>query len=342
MKRRLLNRFFSTRMVAAMIAWGTFAFAEGDSKSADIVFEAPAECPDLSALRERVQQSSPRVEVRPSAASSSPDASTWTLTLRKTGNTYAGLLRSGAGEQREISDASCNSLVSAFAYVVAFSLDPDARPPRAPPQEPPPTKPAPETKPLASSLPSPVPSGKLEGIAALRMEMRGMGSLGPMFGWGAVLAIASQPTPRGLEMGRAFYPSVRLGFSKSFGQGLDISTSQAPAANIFAEWTLGDLEICPVRFGTEGFAFRPCLRGAVGGLSVEGRSVPGASSQTRWYGELGGVARVEGRIDALAFGLDAGLLVPLVRDEFVFLPSTIVFSVPSVIPLVALWAGVRF
>jgi hypothetical protein len=94
--------------------------------------------------------------------------------------------------------------------------------------------------------------------------------------------------------------------------------------------TLGMLEACPFRFGTEVFAIRPCAAGMGGVARVSGSQTVGPESHTVWHWHLGASVLASVHLaKEFSIGAHAGILGALRQDQYQFTPN-VFFSDPPV------------
>jgi hypothetical protein len=133
---------------------------------------------------------------------------------------------------------------------------------------------------------------------------------------------------------------VRLGVARAESGTLDAGPGHASFT-----WTVGRLDLCPIRWPAEGaLVVRPCVRADAGSLAAStSSSVPGAQSPVRPWGALGAFAALEwAPFDPLVVEVDASLFRPLGREIFYVAPSAHVYQAPSWVPGGALVLGARF
>jgi hypothetical protein len=314
-----------------------------------VSYEAPGNCPTAHDFGAGVTARTELVQL-----SDDPDApSSVQVAVRPTGHSYAARLviagRQGARSTRDVEDSECANLVDALALITALAFDPDApllpsppvpaaalstaqpsRPEDAPVSlapraaEPPLGRPAEH---LASAAPATLLGWHLN--AAIEGDVMGGAAPDALVGGGGYGELASSGH-------RFLSPSVRLAFLGAVNGAFETRSAAFTLLTARADG-------CPVRFGTDTFALRPCAAVEVGDLLARGTSVAKpASSGSAWFA-LSLLARAHWELRRPAFlDVDGGVLVPVSRPTFVYqLPSETVYR-PSVAPAASISAGVRF
>jgi hypothetical protein len=285
---------------------------------APFVYQAPASCPSESDFRQRVAgwldsadalaNGRLHVEAQP----------------RQGGDrTFAGqatLPRSGA--VRDLHAASCDELVTAFAFVFAVDLDERVLE-RARPEPPPPPPLPPLTaaereapRPPRAPLLPPTPLGPRHVSLSLA-ALTGVG--------GGVLPHATPlegleveaRSARDGEAGLFFSPRLRLG--GAFDTPASASSADmngGPAGGTFLALRV-HLDACPLALGGSIVDVSICARAETSLLFASGSGFPGARSATDVLVGIGGAARVSFRLSPRwALGVDGGLVPPFGPDRF--------------------------
>lgn len=233
--------------------------------------------------------------------------------------------RGGAGPaqvegdaSREVEGNDCGAVASALALIVALTLDPNAvtTPVLAPVSTPRPRVIAPQPE---APEPDPATLSPLQEPARHRARVRA--SLGANAS--LAVGVTSAPLPGGLvflEVTRqteAFSSSVRLSLERSFTGLIDFQQGAATFTR-----TLGALDACPWRWAWGRVDLAPCAAVEAGALRGDGSDVPAPAHPTRAWVAVGASARATLDIHGPLFAdLGAGILFPLLRDGFYFVPD---------------------
>jgi hypothetical protein len=277
-------------------------------------YQAPPECPDRTAFVRAVEQrlsgwshqEDPNANVERELA----------VSIDKTSGGYAAKLSLGATEgNRELDGAQCDSLVRALSLIAAVSLDPAAAlsieeqpeavsPPRSEPS------PAPAPAPPTEDKPStPEPSPPASGPSGA-------------FGLAAGLMLGPAPAPLyGVEAHAELGDSERRFLARLAGAMLATGSVDVGSASAHFELLHAELGGCyrPIR---EQVLVMGCAVFDVGRMAATGESSPALTeteSSTRLWLAAGARMGLGVRLlGPLELALTAGLLVPLVRQSYVF------------------------
>jgi hypothetical protein len=293
-----------------------------------LTYEGPADCPDAQGFQAQVRGRTARVRfIEPGQ----PSDVGWTVVIRQAQSGTSGTLRvSGAALgklERKVKAASCEQVVSALALGAALSVDPDAslvaqaEPASAPPR----------AEPEPAALPAP-PARRSATRFSLGLNLTVRSGLAPELAW----------APR---------PFVGLSFRGQSGHtwGLRLSAAQAhgsatsSAGQADFTWSLGRLEVFPVRWGSGVLRFEPALFVEAGQLRARGVAVTPVNEVLRpalLAGALGRLSLVA--FDLLLVELEGGPAVPLIRDRFYVQENTTVFRIPAVAGFAAAGVGLEF
>ena len=300
-------------------------------------YSAPASCPDAQAFRQQVLGRTKRVSFAEPAATG-PLA--WSIKIAETSGGSRGTLRV-SGEvpsklERSVKAASCEQVVDALALVAALSVDPDAsltprekpRPPAPPPPAAPPPAPAPGPPNTAQRAPADTHATKL----LVGLTLTGRSGIAPRLAW----------APR---------PFVGVSFRSPSGYtwGLLLSAMQVRgSASVDVgradfTWTLGRLEVFPVRASFGNWCLEPALFFEAGQLRARGVAVTAAQELRRPLFSAGALSRLSLlAFDRLLLEVEGGPIVPLLRDRFYLFENTTVFRVPAVTGYIGAGVGVQF
>jgi hypothetical protein len=295
-------------------------------------YSAPDGCPDANSFRQQVQARTKRVSF------AEPGALAWSIKVAETSGGSRGTLRVTREKpsklERSVKASSCAQVVDALALVAALSVDPDAslgpreKPkPAAPSSAPPPAPSAPKTRAQRGAR-ADATATKL----VLGLTLTGRSGIAPQLAW----------APR---------PFVGLNFRSRGGYtwGLSLSASQARGSATVDlgqadfTWSLGRLELFPVRASFGNWRLEPALFIEAGQLRARGVAVAPAA-EVRRPALLAGAL---GRVSLLAFELlelevEGGPIAPIVRDRFYLFESTTVFRVPPITGYIGAGVGVEF
>lgn len=244
----------------------------------------------------------------------------------------AGQGAHGALAERRFVASSCRDALDALGLVVALAADDDAAEDRAPSIESPV---APATAPerdAAKEAPAPAADGKLGPPTTFALRA---GAIGTTFGEGQLGARLSGS----LEWKRMLLPWIEAAATITFPHTIDGGGGGADA-----RWITARLAAAPVGFQI-GDAWRLSLFGAfdVGALGVSGSGPARVESRSRTWLAVAAGARMRWDLGPRFFaGLDAAAVVPLVRDEFVFVNGGSAYRVPGIGAETAIFAGVHF
>lgn len=299
--------------------------------SLDLIWDAPAACPDRewvrSAVLHLVTSSAPQeLHVR---AGVRPEGDQWVVDLELSG---------AATGTRTLRAATCASVARGAALIVALALDPQAA--ASAPEE---TAPAPPPPPRAPEPPAPAPeAGRARtpdargrarpiafvGAAAARALVPGIAPgavVGGGIAWGAVR----------VDLAAEVAPSARASLARVPGVGADFSLAsvalRACAGHALADVALhGCTAIRGARVAGEGTGLAESYRRTAHLLAIEPGALVRIPAATR-----------------VGLEVDAAAVLPITRPDFVLLssssgPSEPLFRVSAIGARVALGASVRF
>jgi hypothetical protein len=285
-------------MVALALA-ATARAASDSTPKLELVWDAPAECPDAAQVRAQVDallpndgERAPR-SLRAKAQVIRGEAGSWHLVLV--------LVSERSLDQRELVGDSCQALVDSVAVMLALQLNPTGE------DTPPPAPTA------AESLPPPKPVPRAPRQVAARPRARFQVGLSgaadsaalPRFALGghAEAGWASQPWYVGVGAGAWLSQQASLAQGRS-GQGR------------FGFRTLS-LAVCHASWGGS-VRLGPCLSAELGQLSAQSSNVnkPG-EVQELWLAALGGIAFWAPLGSRLLFTSSLSFVLPLRRPHFV-------------------------
>ena len=301
-------------------------------------YSAPADCPDAAGFRDQVLGRTHRMRF---ADAGTQAALTWSVSVIESGSGKRGTLRvtgSGSGNlARSVTATSCEQVVSALGLVAALSVDPEAS--LTAPEKSPAAQPAgtPSSSPPRPPPAAPVGSSRVEPRAgatrlSVGLTLTGRSGVAPKVAW----------APR---------PFVGISFRSASGYtwGLGLSAMQThgnAAVNIGRAdftWSTARLEAFPVRLAYGRMRFEPALFIEGGQLRARGVAITPAAEVHRPALLAGGLGRLSFlAVDLLLLQLEAGPLVPVLRDRFYLRENTTVFRIPTVTAFVAAGVGIEF
>jgi hypothetical protein len=305
-------------IVMAVLAVVSTARAETSSAPIDLEYRNGEGCPNEAAFAARLHE---RTMGGGGGSRGSNGPRRVLIAVDGSGEAAVGQLtiidRSGETTTRQISGQSCDQVVDALAFVVALALDPtaSAEPPPAPQVSRPPEAPA-----VEPARPPPGAQWRLSAAAQASMT----GALPP----GLQLSI-----PVFVELGdesppalRRWTPSVRAGFERSFGASL-----QVPQGAARFIWTAGRLDLCAGFSVAPTLSVGPCVGADMGEIYGVGTIAHPRQASELWLA-VGGLVRARWMVRSPLFvEVDAGGVVPLQRNTFVFDPPATVLDPPTVL-----------
>jgi hypothetical protein len=269
-----------------------------DDDAPPLVWEAAPPCPDLAFVRARIEA----LIGRPLADSGEPVHAVAVVDVGAPRPRVHLRVRSETGiRDRTIEDDDCAALAEITAVVVAIAIDPSASLREPEPIAPPPA-PAPAPAPPVATRPVVPAEPKLQGLVRAAVGV----------GWGAVPGIA--PT-LGLVAGLR-WPHARLELGAEHWFMQQARFDRATSIGVDVRLTSAVLHGCWVP-SVKRVEFPLCAGAAVGSLRGDGVGVPrGARKRLVWSAGHVAAAVLFAPIRALAFGLDARLVVPFSRNRF--------------------------
>jgi hypothetical protein len=155
---------------------------------------------------------------------------------------------------------------------------------------------------------------------------------GAVFGDSLFLAFAA-------DTDRVLSPEVRVEAARSSS-----GTLAAVQGSATLQWTVGRVELCPVRLPPRGpLDARPCLGGDAGIISASPVGIPRSQSQARAWGSAGALVRVEWvPFEPLMLDAEFALSTPFAREHFYVAPTDVVYQAPLLVATGAIALGVRF
>lgn len=325
--------------LAAGLLWALQAGSVGAQNAAPVVvaldYRAPAGCPEASSFREQVLGRTKRLSF---AERNVEPSLFWRVDIAESSGRSHGTLRvTGARPsalQRDVQASSCEQVVDALALVAALSVDPEASlAPREKPQSPT-TAPVPAA---GASTPTPPAPPRAAGEASatklsLGLTLTARSGLAPQLAW-------------------APEASVGLSFRSSGGYtwGLVVSATRVrgnaaiDVGQADFTWSLARLDVFPIRARYRNWRFEPAAFVEAGQLRARGVAVVPSAEAHRPVLSVGALARASWlAFDLLWFGVEAGPLVPLIRDRFYLFETSTVFQLPRITGYVGAGVGLEF
>jgi hypothetical protein len=259
--------------------------------------------------------------------------------VSETASGSRGTLRVGGARPgklvRSVTASSCEQVVNALALVAALSVDPEALL-EAPDEPRPAPKPAAPPAPAAARPAAPNPNASSGKSSATKLSvgltLTGRSGLAPELAW----------APR---------PFVGISFRSQSGHtwGLGLSAAQThgrasvDAGRADFTWSTARLEAFPWRFSYGRLRLEPALLLEAGQLRARGVAVTPAAEVLRPVLLVGGLGRLSFlALDLLLLQIEAGPLLPVLRDRFYLRENTTVFRIPAVTGFVAAGVGIEF
>lgn len=339
----IVSRFFVGLSVGlAFSATSAGSLADETPELVSLTYESPPECPDREDFLGRVRTRTDKftLATTPSAA-----ARVFEITVTD-GDPSVGTLHIMGGEslqtERSVEGGDCDEVVTALALFAALAVDPGAGLPEEPAQTPKTAEPTPPAQSPAQPQPRAQPRAqpdRQDGHEPEHEEVNGnepdpvrdrgttsalsVGITGQVV-WGATpepllgpgLSVALERNDwwfrLGLEQGWAAptYPEgARLAFSRSVLRA----------------------GVCPLVLSSSSWQAAPCLHAVGGVLRAESSEIPRATKATRPVASVGAAAVLRWTgFEPWVVEISPGADLALVRDEFEFQPSIVVYEPPIV------------
>lgn len=282
-------------------------------------YRAAPGCPPVAEFQRSVKRRSTRVHF----VDEGTHDRELSVVLRKDGSYTTGELRlierDGSLRQRIVRFTTCPEAVDGLALITAVSLDPHAllEPPAPANTAPAATNPAPLPAPKTPQSgvpmavrPPPIAAPRRQGLElALGLELSGLFRALPATALGGALFLDVASRSQSW-----LAPLVRVAVSHTERRGLAEGNFEANFA-----LTLATLSACPLRFGGNLLAFRPCAFVSGGAVRAWGSQTPNPQTHTLQHWSWGGNALFFLRASEVTEIVgDVGGGVALVRDQFTF------------------------
>jgi len=287
-------------VLVALAAAATARAASDATQKLELIWEAPAECPDAAQVRAQVEALLPNDNVsmpralHARAQVTGGEAGSWQLVLT--------LVSERSRDQRELVGDSCQALVDSVAVMLALQLNPTGE-----------DTPAPTTPTAAESPPPPKPLPRAPPQVTTRPKAR--------FQLGLSGAADSAALPRFALGGHAEAGWASRGFYLAVGASLWLSQQTSLAQDRSGQGRFGfrtlSLGVCHASWGG-AVRLGPCLSAELGQLSAQSSKVREPSEvHELWLAALGGIAFWVPLGSQLLFTSSLSLVLPLRRPHFV-------------------------
>jgi hypothetical protein len=254
---------------------------------------------------------------------------------------YRGVLRIDRpgveATERHVDGTRCDEIEDALALMAAMALEDEASPAApAPPDQAPAAQPPPTDEELADDLPPsdvrPAPVTSRDHLARAGVQ-------------GSVLALdAPSATPALGIFAELTGPlaGARRSLRATFAYER-VSVPVQPATLALTWWT-GRLDLCPFVLAVgAGFDASPCFAWEMGVLDESAANATRATPSSKPWLAPGTVARMGWSASFVHLELQASLLVPLERSEFLFEPGPVTgYRAPAIVPSAAFGLGIDF
>jgi hypothetical protein len=340
---------FGPTWLVVLLTAPSLGAREARPVQARLTYEAPPGCPDRAAFEAKVRRRTPWLR----EDGASPDSVTLAVTVDAEEHPASGRVEvvSPQGERtsRSLTAASCEELTDALALMTALSIDllagasdgllqaPRERP-EAPPSPPPRAEPAASSPPPAPRTPPPGPVPRVAPPPPASPPpdrsrgWRFAAGVGADVSWGVTPEVMFGPrasveatSPRRGVLGL----SLRAAVARAARASMPVSGGEADFT-----WTIGTLDICPLRWEQGSLTLAPCARLEAGKLDGTGVNVMPVHDAPRGWLAVAALARLRWTFaPPLALEIEGGVRAPFIRDRFIFDPDTLVYQPP---PLSAL------
>lgn len=346
--------------IAGALALGVVAFvrpvaalADDDGRAVRLEYDASEGCPSRARFVDDLTRKAPRARIADEGA---PASLTFHVRVTSAAATVTIDEAAHAPSRRTLPASGCDEAARAAALVVALAIAPpasraandDAAAAEPPSAEPPPSgaaSPAPvrtattaapsatattprDALPIASASTARTSSGVEWSIGAgLQSLALGTGAAT----WAPIAWLEASSRARG-----TLAPTVRVSASRTLASAVDAANTQTTFV-----WTVGRLDVCPLRFGA-ALAVRPCVLVHAGVVSATGGGSATTADRTRPWIAPGAMARVDWSAARwLVLELAGGAVAPIFREDFVYRPAPAAYTPPAVVALAEVGVGVH-
>jgi hypothetical protein len=139
-------------------------------------------------------------------------------------------------------------------------------------------------------------------------------------------------------------PSLRVGAVFSRHGGFETELANGANATAEFEWLTARVELCPLRLGSAAnVSLRPCAYFDAGRLNASGSDVSPNREKSVFWAATGAELALEARlVGALSAAAEVGILLPLRRDRFFFVPERTAHEIPAAGLSAGLGLGLHF
>lgn len=260
------------------------------------------------------------------------------------------LVAGGERAQRAASSVSCDRVLAGLAVMAAIGLEggdvPSPPVPESRPAVPEPSPPVPEPRPPIpeeEALGAPPTSSTHGRETGHRQDDRSPSAPRPRYGVGFGTSVevsanrSAVVTPRvfaQLTIPSSLAPFLRLGVGRSFR-----SNTVSAWGTVGIQWSEATLLACADILRQEKLGLAPCLNADAARLeAVVIEPLPSRTRSALWLSAGSSVRLAWRPLPAVSFELFGGARIPLIRNQLLFEPATLVYEAPLIVPF--LGAGV--
>lgn len=297
--------------------------AHADTEAVRTVYRAPAECPSEDGFWRELTA---RTDLARHATDGNFDR-TFEVIVTKESDGYAGRLEivepDGERALRSLDDQDCSELVRALSFIASIAVNEKAREKAAVLAL---KQSASESLRRSGSRPPPaLPERRWVPGAAAQTTLLGAVAPKALFTGGVRFELAA-------HFASPWSPTFALALLA--GQTGTLSPTVELAQ---FRWLGGRLELCPLKltFGAM-LSLRPCALADLAALRATGDSAPHPGEATRFWAATGALAALRWSPEGGFFvDAQAGALVPLTRDDFIFENPKILVHRPAAVGVTA-------
>jgi hypothetical protein len=295
-----------------------------------LTYEAPAGCPGEATFDADVAE---HAGDRTRAAGIRVD-----VAIEERQKVYVGRLvafdDSKRRSSRQIEGMTCSEVAHALAFLASLVIELGGR---LEPETSPVPGPAPAPPPAVAPPPGPVRAGSLDAMSARRIDVSLILLAGAVGGFGPLVRATGE---LGVEISAR--PAILAPALRLVGFGGD-SFLEGPGGSA-ALWFAGArLELCPLRFGNEAIALRPCAGGELGDVHAQGQTAFEPRTLNEPWASVEVTLRAQWFVRKAFFvELSGGPVMPLTRTHYYFEPDQTLYVVPQLTARGAAGLGVTF
>jgi len=327
-------RFLLFGLRAVACAWLLSRAAGAEPARFFLEYQAPPSCATREEWLRRLSRRSARAEL--ATASDTAPLLRVVMTALPEGVRVelAASDTDGRGTSRTLAVPTCEEAVEASAWILALWLDPTAGSSVTAEPEPPPPAPPPAVALKSAAHVEPGPLGNVQTVK-LRTPASSV-SLGAGAEFGSFFTGLPE-VPLGIggyvearwSQRAVWRPLLELGV---LGTGVGVADTERGAVHVSLLTTRA--RGCPLAWPAHAVVrVSPCLLVELGRLTGRGSDTVGGRDASAFWRTVGASARGELEVGRhLTLAAEAGLVLPLMRDRFVFAPSPVLsgFSTPPV------------